>query len=94
VKILFSPDSFEVIVVDDGEGIDEVTQRQGREGHFGLRGMHAHAKRIGATLTIDSKLGQGTKVTLQVRTTKSAWKRWRLGRRSQEENSSGDESAR
>jgi len=94
VKIIFSPDSFEVIVVDDGEGIDEATQRQGREGHFGLRGMQAHAKRIGATLTIDSTLGQGTKVLLQVKTTKAPWRPWHRSRRSQEEISSGDKSAR
>ncbi len=81
VKIHFFPDSFEVIVIDDGQGIDEVTLRQGREGHFGLRGMHAHAKRIGATLSIDSHLGRGTKVTLQVKTTKPTWKRWRRKRR-------------
>jgi nitrate/nitrite-specific signal transduction histidine kinase len=85
VKIVFAPDFFEVIVVDDGQGIDEVTQRQGREGHFGLRGMQAHAKRIGATLVIDSKLGQGTKITLRVTTTKPTWKRWLHGRRSEEE---------
>jgi signal transduction histidine kinase/ligand-binding sensor domain-containing protein len=94
VKIIFSSNSFEVIVVDDGEGIDEVTQREGREGHFGLRGMQAHAKRIGASLSIDSKLGHGTKVTLQVKTTKSAWRLWRRNRRPHEENGSGDESAR
>jgi signal transduction histidine kinase len=94
VKIIFSSNSFEVIVVDDGEGIDEVTQREGREGHFGLRGMQAHAKRIGASLSIDSKLGHGTKVRLQVKTTKSAWRLWRRNRRPHEENGSGDESAR
>jgi len=94
VKIHFFPDYFEVIVVDDGQGIDEITQRQGREGHFGLRGMQAHAKRIGATLTIDSHLGLGTKVTLQVKTTKPVWTRWRRERKLEEESFARDESAR
>lgn len=84
VNIHFFPDSFEVIVIDDGQGIDEVTLRQGREGHFGLRGMHAHAKRIGATLSIESHQGRGTKVTLLVKTAKPTWKRWRRKRKPEE----------
>jgi signal transduction histidine kinase/ligand-binding sensor domain-containing protein len=94
VKIHFFPDYFEVIVVDDGQGIDEITQRQGREGHFGLRGMQAHAKRIGATLTIDSHLGLGTKIKLNVKTTKPVWTRWRRERKLEEESFARDESTR
>jgi signal transduction histidine kinase/ligand-binding sensor domain-containing protein len=94
VKIHFFPDYLEVIVVDDGQGIDEITQRQGREGHFGLRGMQAHAKRIGATLTIDSHLGLGTKIKLNVKTTKPVWTRWRRERKLEEESFARDESTR
>ncbi|WP_158942246.1 two-component regulator propeller domain-containing protein [Granulicella sp. S190] len=94
VKIQFFPDSFEVVVVDDGQGIDEVTLRQGREGHFGLRGMQAHAKRIGASLTIDSHPGKGTKVTLHVKTLKPVWTRWRRERKLEEESFARDQTAR
>jgi signal transduction histidine kinase len=94
VKVHFSADSFEVIVIDDGQGIDEVTLREGREGHFGLRGMHAHAKRVGATLSIDSQLGRGTKITLNVKTTKPIWRRWRREQKPEEEYLARDESAR
>jgi len=94
VKIHFLADSFEVIVTDDGQGIDEVTLREGREGHFGLRGMHAHAKRVGATLSIDSQLGRGTKITLYVKTTKPIWRRWRREQKPEEEYLARDESAR
>jgi signal transduction histidine kinase len=94
VKIHFFPDSFKVIVEDDGQGIDEVMLSQGRDGHFGLRGMHAHAKRIGATLSIESHPGQGTKVTLHVKTTKPIWKWWRRERKAEEEQLACDESTR
>jgi signal transduction histidine kinase/ligand-binding sensor domain-containing protein len=94
VNIYFLPESLEVMVVDDGQGIDEVTLSEGREGHFGLRGMHAHAKRIGATLRIDSHLGHGTKVTLQVKTTKAIWKWWRREQKPEEEHLACDESTR
>jgi signal transduction histidine kinase len=94
VRIHFFPELLEVMVVDDGQGIDAVTLRQGRDGHFGLRGMHAHAKRVGATLSIDSQLGRGTTITLQVKTTKPIRRRWRRERKPEEEHLACDESAR
>jgi signal transduction histidine kinase/ligand-binding sensor domain-containing protein len=53
-------------VVDDGVGIETATIDQGREGHFGLKGMRERAARIGARLTIARSAGTGTEVTLVV----------------------------
>jgi signal transduction histidine kinase len=53
-------------IEDNGVGIDAVVIETGRAEHFGLRGMRERAKRVGATLTIESKLATGTSVTLVV----------------------------
>jgi signal transduction histidine kinase len=53
-------------VRDDGKGIDLETLQSGREGHFGLKGMHERAERIGARLTLKSVPGKGTEVCLLV----------------------------
>jgi hypothetical protein len=46
---------------DDGQGFD-VPTHSALEGHFGLRGMAERAMRMGATLSIDSAPGRGTRV--------------------------------
>ncbi len=53
-------------IVDDGAGMDAAVAATGIAGHFGLQGMRERADRIGATLTIDSGAGDGTRVTLLV----------------------------
>lgn len=50
------------VVRDDGRGFD-TTQRNG-EMHVGLGIMRERAERIGATVQVESRLGQGTTVTL------------------------------
>ena len=40
--------------------------RDGKDGHFGLRGMRERAERIGARFTLVSGVGSGTVVTLIV----------------------------
>jgi signal transduction histidine kinase/ligand-binding sensor domain-containing protein len=55
-----------LLVEDDGIGMDESIVRGGRPNHFGLLGMQERASRIHATLTIRSKHGGGTEVTLVV----------------------------
>jgi len=52
-------------VVDDGLGFD-VTARESLEGHFGIRGMRERARRLGATMAIDSRPGVGTTVRVRV----------------------------
>jgi nitrate/nitrite-specific signal transduction histidine kinase len=54
-------------VRDDGQGIDpEVLANQGREGHYGLRGMTERAALIGGKLAVWSEVGAGTEVELRL----------------------------
>lgn len=78
VCVRFLPHLLEVEITDDGEGMSDETRIHGRPGHFGLRGMQAHAQRIGAKLNIVSSPGNGTTVTLRVPTER--WKRWQFWR--------------
>ncbi|QNI31728.1 histidine kinase [Alloacidobacterium dinghuense] len=81
VEVRFLPDMLEVEIADDGNGMTEDLLQHGRTGHFGLRGMHAHAQRIGATLVIESEPEQGTNVILRVKTSSSSlWRRNGRGR--------------
>ena len=76
VEVRFLPDVLEVEISDDGQGMTEDLLQRGRVGHFGLRGMQAHAQRIGATLSIESEPGLGTNVILRVKTRRFAsWRK-------------------
>ncbi len=55
-----------VRVSDNGVGIEPAVASDGREGHFGLRGMRERAARIGAKLTVVCPVGAGTEITLVV----------------------------
>lgn len=55
-----------VRVMDNGIGIDSAVVAGGREGHFGLKGMRERTARIGGKLTLDSRAGSGTEITLIV----------------------------
>lgn len=55
-----------VRVKDDGRGIPPAVVAEGKDGHFGLKGMRERAGRIGAKLTLDSSATSGTEVTLVV----------------------------
>jgi len=67
VKIQYEKAWVTIDVVDDGAGMDEKTNQFGRLGHFGLHGMRAHARRIGAEFSVTSALGGGTHVRLRAR---------------------------
>jgi signal transduction histidine kinase/ligand-binding sensor domain-containing protein len=67
VEIHYDERQLRVRVRDDGKGIDpKLLSDDGREGHFGLRGMRERAKLIGGKLTVWSELGAGTEVELSV----------------------------
>jgi signal transduction histidine kinase len=51
---------------DNGQGVSPDIIRDGRPGHFGLRGMHERAQRIGASLELESSPENGTTVRLVV----------------------------
>jgi signal transduction histidine kinase len=58
--------SLELVVRDDGKGIDTGIAANGKPGHFGLTGMQERAVRIGAKMTICSSSNAGTKLELIV----------------------------
>jgi ligand-binding sensor domain-containing protein/signal transduction histidine kinase len=53
-------------ISDNGVGIDSAVIEEGKEGHFGLRGMRERAERIGAKFTLVSSPNSGTVITLVV----------------------------
>ena len=67
VEIRYDTEQFRLRVRDDGQGIDpEVLANQGREGHYGLRGMPERAALIGGKLAVWSEVGAGTEVELRL----------------------------
>ncbi|EZQ17300.1 histidine kinase [Halopseudomonas bauzanensis] len=67
VTFTYTPDRFEMLVADDGVGIDPLYQRmRGRPEHGGLRGMYERAERIDARLSITSNTGNGTRISLSL----------------------------
>lgn len=67
VEIRYDDEQFRLRVRDDGKGIDPaVLAGEGREGHFGLRGMPERAALIGGKVTVWSKVGAGTEVELRL----------------------------
>jgi signal transduction histidine kinase len=67
VTFTYAPGRLEMLVVDDGIGIDPLYQRmQGRPEHGGLRGMYERADRIDATLAMISNPKSGTRITLSL----------------------------
>ena len=67
VEIRYDERRLRVLVRDDGKGIDTVSLRgDGREGHYGLRGMRERAKLLGGQLSVWSALDAGTEVELSI----------------------------
>ena len=65
VELIYNRDLI-VRVEDNGVGIDPAVASSGKEGHFGLQGMRERAARLGATLTVESRAGAGTAITVIV----------------------------
>ena len=66
VIITFSPNTFSLKVLDDGQGFDlEAVQRNGHS-HFGLLSMRERAESLRGNLAIKSRPGQSTQVELIV----------------------------
>jgi signal transduction histidine kinase len=55
-------------VRDNGCGMSEETLNVRRPGHYGIAGIQERAKRLGASLSIKSRVGEGTEVNLSVPT--------------------------
>jgi signal transduction histidine kinase len=71
-EIHYDERQFRVRVRDNGKGIDhKLISDEGREGHFGLRGMRERAKLLGGKLTVWSELNSGTEVELSIPATRA-----------------------
>ena len=66
VEIEFARKGLRVAVRDDGRGIAPDFLSSGRDGHFGLVGMHERARSLGGRLRIWSREGGGTEVELAI----------------------------
>jgi len=67
VEIRYGEKEFRLQVRDNGRGIDpSVLSGDGREGHYGLHGMHERAKIAGGKLKVWSELESGTEVELSI----------------------------
>ncbi|WP_165185265.1 sensor histidine kinase [Caulobacter soli] len=67
VLVAYHASGLRVVVRDDGRGFDADTPpRSEQEGHYGLAGMRERARRMGATLALESQPGAGASVTLNV----------------------------
>jgi signal transduction histidine kinase/ligand-binding sensor domain-containing protein len=67
VEVRYEWRSFRVHVRDDGRGISaDVLKAIGRNGHWGIQGMHERARNIRGQVRIVSRPGSGTEVELRV----------------------------
>jgi signal transduction histidine kinase/ligand-binding sensor domain-containing protein len=65
VRIRYDDRQFWVCIRDNGKGIDpEVLDGGGREGHYGLPGMHERAKLAGGRLVVRSRVNSGTEAEI------------------------------
>jgi signal transduction histidine kinase/ligand-binding sensor domain-containing protein len=65
LDLRYEPAQLTLTVKDDGLGFSS-NDADAAPGHFGLQGMRERAAQIGATLTVISAPGQGTRITLNL----------------------------
>lgn len=65
VQLHFGTNILMMAVRDQGCGFSVDEQKAFLQGHFGVSGMRERATAIGATLLVESEVGQGTTVTLR-----------------------------
>jgi len=68
VVLEFTKDKIRAIVIDNGKGFElpKILKRISRDGKLGLIGMEERARLLGATITINSELGQGSSITVEL----------------------------
>jgi signal transduction histidine kinase len=67
VDICYHVRQFRLRIRDDGLGVDaQILASEGRDGHFGLKGMHERAELAGGKLTVWSAPGAGTELELTI----------------------------
>jgi len=66
VTLSFEARRIRLSVVDDGQGFAVASDFQAYGGHWGLLGMRERASQVRGRLSLQSILGEGTKVVLLV----------------------------
>lgn len=66
VELRVEDDELLLSIRDDGRGIDEAVLRDGRDGHWGLRGIRERAAAIGGRVSIATRLDSGTEVGVRL----------------------------
>jgi signal transduction histidine kinase len=66
INLKFEASRVQLTVQDDGHGFDFRESTNADAKHFGLVGMQERAVRIGGTLKVDSRAGEGTEVLVDV----------------------------
>jgi signal transduction histidine kinase len=64
VLLSYGDEQLRIRVQDNGCGMNEETLGLGRPGHYGMAGMKERAERLGGSLSIRSRVGEGTEVDL------------------------------
>ena len=66
INLRFDASRVQLSVRDDGRGFNYQESQNGEGKHFGLVGMQERAVRIGGSLKVDSRAGEGTEVLVDV----------------------------
>jgi signal transduction histidine kinase/ligand-binding sensor domain-containing protein len=66
VLLSYGERELRIRVQDNGLGISEETLNLRRPGHYGIAGMRERAERLGGSISIRSRVGEGTEVNLSV----------------------------
>ena len=64
VLLSYGQQDLQIRVKDNGCGMTGETLNLRRSGHYGIAGMQERAERLGGTLSIRSRVGQGTEVSV------------------------------
>jgi signal transduction histidine kinase len=64
IELKFAPEKVSLLVSDDGQGFSPAEAP--RTGHFGLLDMRERAQSLGCCLSVESKPGSGTRISVEV----------------------------
>jgi hypothetical protein len=62
----YGEEQLRIRVQDNGRGMSKETLNLGRPGHYGIAGMQERAERLGGSMSIRSRVGEGTEVNLTI----------------------------
>jgi ligand-binding sensor domain-containing protein/signal transduction histidine kinase len=66
VLLTYGEQELRLRVEDNGRGMDEEDLKLRRPGLYGVAVMHERAARLGATISVQSRIGEGTEINLSV----------------------------